>query len=202
MLELFLVIGILTIYNNITTMEIKLNAGDTFNTPTGCKAIIRDNQIIIEEKKEEPREFKDGDILMSKNHDRIVIFSKYSPNDKGLFDSYFSSTEDYTDGWYTDCFRHATQREKDSFFSKLYAKGLRWNAETKQMEKIRERAKRGENYLFIDNLGNIIELREEYGHFDNNNYNSGNYYLLKHRDQAEEDAKVIRAIYENRLIFK
>lgn len=148
MLELFLVIDILTIYNNITTMEIKLNAGDTFNTPTGCKATIKDNQIIIEEKKEEPKEFKDGDILMSKNHDRIVIFSKYSPNDKGLFESYFSSTEDYTDGWFTDCFRHATQREKDSFFSKLYAKGLWWNSVTKTMEKFRRRAKQGEKYLY------------------------------------------------------
>lgn len=63
MLELFLMVNTLTVYNNITTMEIKLNAGDTFIIPENCKAKIEDNKIIIEEKKEEPKEFKDGDIF-------------------------------------------------------------------------------------------------------------------------------------------
>lgn len=50
MLELFLVIDTLTVYNNITTMEIKLNAGDTFIIPEGCKATIEGDLIVIKEK--------------------------------------------------------------------------------------------------------------------------------------------------------
>lgn len=178
-------------------MEIKLSAGDKLNIPENCKATIEDNQIIIEEKQEE---FKDGDILHSINHDRIVIFSKYSPNDKGLFDCYYCSTEeDYTEGWFTDCFRQATQREKDSFFSKLYAKGLRWNAETKTMERIRKRAKDGEIFLFINSYGEVCETAEAGVTSDIDCYNSGNYYLLSERAQAEEDAKAVKAIFEKRL---
>ena len=175
---------------------IKLNAGDKIQIPTGCKATIEDNLIIIEEQKEE---FKDGDILHSLNHDRIVIFSKYSRNDKGLFDSYFCSTEDYTDAWFTDCFRHATEEEKQTFFDELWAKGLKWNAVTMQMERIRRRAELDEDYLYIDRGGNVIQEMEGATVFDDKNYNSGNYYLLSEREQAEEDAKAIKAIFEKRL---
>lgn len=181
-------------------MEIKLSAGDKINIPENCKATIKDNQIIIEEQKEEQKEFKDGDILHSINHDRIVIFSKYSPNDKGLFDCYFCSTEeDYTEGWFTDCFRHATQREKDSFFSKLYAKGLQWNAATKTMERIRKRAKWSEEYFYIHNSCEVYKTTEAGLPFDDENYNIGNYYLPEERAQAEEDAKAVKAIFEKRL---
>lgn len=52
-------------------MEIKLNAGDRINIPENCKATIEDNQIIIEEQKED---FKDGDVLHSKVTSLVVIF--------------------------------------------------------------------------------------------------------------------------------
>ena len=35
--------------------------------------------------------------------------------------------------------------------------------------------------------------------FDDRLYNSGNYYLLSEREQAEEDAKAVKAIFEKRL---
>ena len=199
MLELFLMVNTLTVYNNITTMEIKLNAGDKINIPENCKAKIEDNKIIIEEKKEEPKEFKDGDILHSLNSDRILIFSKYSPNDNGMFECYFSTTEDYTDGWFTDSFRHATEEEKQAFLYELRSRGLWWNSVTKTMEKFRRRAKQGEKYLFITYLGYVRESTDYYSRTDDERLDSGNYYLLEERDQAEEDAKVIRTIYENRL---
>ena len=179
-------------------MEIKLNAGDKINIPTGCKATIDNNQIIIEEQKE----FKDGDILHSRSHRRVVIFSNYSRDDKHVFNSYFNNTNDPNSAWFTDSFRPATEKEKQAFFDELKAKGLRWNAETKTMEKIRERAKIGEKYLTINEFGVVKELREEQCTFDNKKFNSGNYYLLSKREQAEEDAKAIRAIFEKRLKVK
>lgn len=178
-------------------MEIKLSAGDKIQIPTGCKATIEDNQIIIEEQKEV---FKDGDIMHSNMTGRVVIFKSYEDESCRVFCTYYNSANTSNNGWSADCFYHATEEEKQAFFDDLKAKGLRWNAETKTMEKIRERAKIGEKYLTINEFGVVKELREERCTFDNKKFKSGNYYLLSKREQAEEDAKAIKAIFEKRKI--
>ena len=177
-------------------MEIKLNAGDKINIPATCKATIEDNLIIIEKKQDD---FKDGDILHSKITDIVVIFSHYTRDDKHIFGSYLDSINDPNTGWFTEKFRLATEEEKQAFFDELWAKGLKWNAVTMQMERIRRRAELDEDYLYIDRGGNVIQEMEGATVFDDKNYNSGNYYLLSEREQAEEDAKAIRAIFEKRL---
>ena len=178
-------------------MEIKLNAGDKIQIPTGCKATIEDNQIIIEEQKEE---FKEGDILHSRNNDRIVIFSNYSRDDKHEFNSYFNSTNNPNSAWVSTYFRHATEEEKQRLFDKLKEQGLRWNAETKTMERIRKRAKEGETYLYIHSYGEVCETTEAGYPSDDELYNLGNYYYLpEEREQAEADAKAVKAIFEKRL---
>lgn len=177
-------------------MEIKLNAGDKITIPAGCKAIIEDNLIIIEEKKEE---FKDGDILHSKQTDRILIFKNYSHSCNEKFSCYYNNLDEDNFDWGTDFFRHATEEEKQAFFDELKEQGLRWNAETKQMERIKKRAKKGETYLAIDTLGEILEFIEYGEGFDDLAFKYGNYYLLEERAQAEEDAKAIKAIFEKRL---
>lgn len=178
-------------------MEIKLNAGDKLNIPENCKATIEDNQIIIEEQKEE---FKDGDILHSKITGIVVIFSHYTRDDKHIFGSYFNSTNnDPNTGWFTEKFRLATEDEKQAFFDELKAKGLRWNAETKEMERIRVRVKYGDLYLNVSTSCEVIEARECCDSVDNKRWEVGNYYLLSEREQAEEDAKAVRAIFEKKL---
>lgn len=177
-------------------MEIKLNAGDKINIPENCKAIIEDDLIIIEEKQEE---FKDGDILHSRNHRRVVIFSNYSRDDKHVFNSYFNNTNDPNSDWFTDLFRHATEEEKQAFFDELKTKGLRWNAETKELEKIRRRAEEGETYFCISSDCKVYDTTEAGVLTDDKYYNLGNYYLPSEREQAEEDAKAIKAIFEKRL---
>lgn len=177
-------------------MEIKLSVGDKIQVPAGCKATIEDNQIIIEEKKEE---FKNGDVLHSKITDIVVIFSHYTRDDKHIFGSYFDSINDPNTGWFTEKFRHATEDEKQRLFDKLKEKGLRWNAETKTMERIRLRVKIREPYLIVNRLGEIRSIPEEHTTFDDVNFDSGNYYLPSEREQAEEDAKAIKAIFEKRL---
>ena len=177
-------------------MEIKLNAGDRIIVPENCKATIEDNQIIIEE---EQSLFKDGDILISKYSTSILIFSNYREDGFGLFDSYFNNTNSSNSAWAVKNFRHATEEEKQAFFDELKAEGLRWNAKTKEMERIRKRAEKNEHYLFIARNGEIFEEEENEAIFDDKNYNSGNYYLLSERVQAEADAKAIKAIFEKRL---
>ena len=177
-------------------MEIKLNAGDKITIPTGCKATIEDNLIIIKKKQ---KKFKDGDILHSIKTDRILIFKNYSHSFNEKFSCYYNNLDEDNFDWDSTAFRHATKREKQHFFNELKAKGLRWNAETKQMEKIRKRAEKGEKYLFITGRGEIVEYTEDNDFDDNENYALGNYSLLSEREQAEEDAKAVRAVFEKRL---
>ena len=180
-------------------MEIKLSAGDKINIPTGCKATIEDNLIIIEEQKEV---FKEGDILHSNITGRVVIFKSYEDESCRVFCTYYNSANTSNNGWTADCFRHATEEEKQVFFEELKAKGLRWNAETKTMEKIRKRAKYGKSYLFIDKKCKVSEVYDNRAPIDNKNWEVGNYYLLSEIAQAEEDAKAIKAIFEKRLKVK
>lgn len=177
-------------------MEIKLNAGDKINIPENCKAIIEDNLIIIEEKQEE--EFKDGEVLIAIDSIVTLVFKGYHKN-INVFYSYYNNRGWSNEGWNPSKFRHATEEEKQAFSDELKAKGLRWNAETKGLEKIRPRAKEGERYLFIARNGEIFEEKDNEFAFDDKNYNSGNYYLPSEREQAEEDAKAVKAIFEKRL---
>ena len=179
-------------------MEIKLNAGDKINIPENCKATIEDNVIIIEEKKEE---LKDGDILHSIYDCTMIIFKALG--NAGGMTSYYNNGVETNEGWRVDAFRHATKEEKEAFFDDLKAKGLKWNAETKTMEKIRKRAQRGEEFLHITGLGNVVWNNDwGEGSSDDKFYNLGNYYLPEELEQAEEDAKAIKAIYEKRLKVK
>ena len=181
-------------------MEIKLSAGDKFQIPENCKATIKDNVIIIEEQNEELKEgFKDGDILHSKTSNIVAIFKYYTSEAKVTFCSYYNTYSTCQLGWDNSYFRHATEEEKQAFFDDLKAKGLRWNAETKQMERIRKRAREDESYLYIETDGVVTEEEDEGTPFDDKNYNLGNYYLLEELEQAEEDAKAIKAIFEKRL---
>ena len=176
-------------------MEIKLSAGDKINIPTGCKATIEDNQIIIEEQKEV---FKEGDILHSIFDGIMIIFKEFGKT--GEMSSHYDNDRlNISEWWLVASFRRATEEEKQAFFDELETKGLRWNAETKQMERIRKRVKYGDSYLFIDKKCKVSEVYDNRDPIDNKNWEVGNYYLLSEREQAEADAKAVRAIFEKRL---
>lgn len=178
-------------------MKILLSTGDKITIPEDCEATIEDNQIII--KKQEG--FKDGDILISKDSKYskyFVIFKSYDKTTKFAFNSYFNSADILNFYWFTEGFRLATEEEKQEFFDELKAKDLRWNSETKQIEKIRKRAMEDETYLYIHRDGNVHQTQESYSFFDNILYNLGNYYLLEERKQAEKDAERIKAIFKER----
>ena len=185
-------------------MEIKLSAGDTIQVPAGCKATIKENTIVIEKIEQE---FKDGDILSVTVLNNIKCPFIYKGIDaKGYYMYYVGIDYDRTvlvctdskERWGNKTAHYATEEEKQAFFETLEAKGLHWNAETKEMEKIRKRAKQGKKYLYINEAGIIHDYIEDYDIFDNKAYNIGNYYLLSEREEAEEDAKAIRAIFEKR----
>ena len=180
-------------------MEIKLNVGDKINIPTGCKAVIKDGVITFEKEQEE---FKDGDILHSKLTASVVIFKNYGDNSMDSFRIHYSNRNGGDLSWVTSSFRPATEEEKQALFDDLKANGLKWNAETKTMEKIRQRVEKGREYLIVNRLGDVVKLVDEHSTFDDMNYNLGNYFLPKEIEEAELAAKFIRAIFEKRLKVK
>jgi hypothetical protein len=102
-------------------MKVELQCGDTITIPDGCKATVKDNQIIVEEQ----QEFKDGDIVISKFHKRVLVFSNYREGNKQAFDNYFDGVNVSRSGWCTTNFRLATEEEKQAFFNALKINGLR-----------------------------------------------------------------------------
>lgn len=176
-------------------MEIKLSAGDKLNIPENCKATIENNQIIIEEQKE----FKDGEILSAIDSTIILVFKSYHKN-INVFCSYCNNTGWGNEGWNASKFRLATEEEKQKFFAELEAKGLHWNAETKTMERIRKRVKKGGEILIIAAQGGIITSYDDRDIIHDMLWNLGNYYLPNELEKAQEDFKAIRAIFEKRKI--
>lgn len=188
-------------------MEIKLNAGDKINIPTGCKATIEDNLIIIEEKKE----FKDGDVLsVTTLGGKTMPFIYKGVDERGFYKFHVGLNyigrvfvcPDDDARWGCDIPTLATEDEKQRLFDKLKEQGLRWNAEAKTMEKIRKRAQLNEGYLYINSNCEVSGTIEVGISTDDENYNLGNYYLPEDIAQAEEDAKAIKAIFEKRLKVK
>lgn len=173
-------------------MEIKLNAGDKITIPTGCKATIEDDLIVIEEKQED---FKDGDILHSNITGRVVIFKSYENDSCKHFCTYYNSANTSNNAWFADCFYPATEEEKQAFFDDLKAKGLKWNDETKQMEKIRKRAKKGREYLIVNRFGDVVKLVDEHSTFDDMNYNLGNYFFTRRNRGSRISCKIYQSIF-------
>ena len=173
-------------------MEIILNCGDKINIPEGCKAEIKDGVITIEK---EEKEFKRGDVIVSKI-DEILLVITYD-FDSNLLTSFVNIdahgnlfNNPYQKWNVSHDWRLATDEEKQLLFDKKKEHGLRWNAEEKKVEKIRWRAKYGEEYCYVGNQG-IIMVDKEDGHcVDENRHEFGNYLRTKY--QSEKAANFIK----------
>lgn len=151
-------------------MIVDFQCGDTVTIPEGCKAIVKDGSVVFEkEEKEEAKtqDFKDGDVLTSLFDNKVVFIfkedeSKQKDNRNGYYvcHTYVSYSVGYaievpTKDSLSFCghkedVRHATNEEKQFLFDKMKEQGLRWNAKEKRVEKIRWRAKKGEEYHFMN----------------------------------------------------
>lgn len=90
----------------------------------------------------------------------------------------------------------ASPSEKKELFDKLAGVGKRWNEETKQLENIRWRAKKGEAFYFVSNEGNnVMNLRESDGIFSSMRYKSNNYFRTA--EAAQKVADQIKEIFKN-----
>lgn len=186
-------------------MKVELQCGGTITIPEGCKATIKDGSVVFEKN----QEFEDGDILViTENEHRYGVFI-YKNTDSCGFHSFYvgintgntlTISKSLWQKWGNDALLdYATDKEKQELFDKMKEQGLRWNARTKQIERIRNRVKFGHEYLSITSTGNVIKVPDYANPNDNGRFNLGNYYLLEEREQAEKDAAEIRAIFEKRV---
>lgn len=152
-------------------MKVELQAGDTITIPNGCKAIIKDGSVVFEK----VQDFKDGDILTLLNNNKVVFIFKEDElkqkyNENGY---YVCHTANYCIDvpqkgspffcGYKEGVRLATDEEKQFLFNKMKERGLRWNAEEKRVEKIRWRAKYGDEYWYVTSSCSVAGdfMREE-----------------------------------------
>lgn len=141
-------------------MRIKLQAGDTITIPEGCKAIIKEGSVVFEK---EEQEFKDGDVLCSLYNSTMLIFKEEYKDHSDRFYTRYNTNHSSNEKWNKDAFRLATDEEKQLLFDKMKEQGLRWNAEEKKVEKIRWRAKYGEQYWYVTSSCSVAGdfMREE-----------------------------------------
>ena len=175
-------------------MEPTLNIGDNINIPENCEINVNNNVLTIKERKL----FEDGDILRSNIGDMFIIFENYRC--ENLFDSYYNTKNNDNTYWNAGAFRHATEEEKQTFFNDLKSKGLYWNADIKSLENTGKRVRRYERYLYINPYMDVVEATDEYNVFDNKFFETGNYYPLSEREQAEKDARRLRDFFKKRSI--
>ena len=176
-------------------MEVKFNAGDMCAIPDGCKATIKDGVVIFE--KEE--KFKDGDILVTiKDNKRRNAFI-YKNTDLNGFHSYYvginadgllSVNDSSSSRWGCYDLSYATEEEKQLLFDKMKEQGLKWNDEEKRVENIRWRAKKGEEYHFMNTDFTTVNTTELGDDVDTNRYDALNYFHTK--EQTIEAAKRVK----------
>lgn len=196
-------------------MKIELQCGDSITIPEGCKAVIEDGKVIFQ------TEFKDadyvpkrGDVVICTYH---VPYSTYNETVTAICTGHRDKYGTY------DCFvlyehggiikrnkgipvvekhdqyqskiRLATDEEKEILFDKMKEQRLLWNAEEKRVEKIRWRAKEGEEYSYVNSNMEVSSSRRpkdgEYKcDYEGNSYHSYNYFRTQ--EQTAEAAQRVK----------
>lgn len=178
-------------------MKVELQCGDTITIPEGCKAIVKDGSVVFEkEEKEKVQEFKDGDILVSTangiRHNAFI----YKVEDKKGSHSYYIGIDicgQLSFDKYLSCrwgnydLSYATEEEKQFLFDKMKEQGLQWNAEKKEVEKVRWRAKKGDRFYCFDTDFSVLDGLEEGSKLDDSSWRSYNYFRTA--EQVKEAIK-------------
>lgn len=177
-------------------MKVELQCGDTIAIPDGCKATIKDGNVIFERE----QEFEDGDVLAYKNSSSNTFPFIYKDTDEDGFYIFYVGVDcseniqlldDADNRWGNAPLRHATEEEKQLLFDKMKEQGLRWNAEEKRVEKIRWRAEKGEKYFTLKGATLVIDFyTEDFDRTDEKCHSYGNYFRTE--EQAEEAARRVK----------
>lgn len=163
-----------------------------------CTDISEMAKIIMDNYRElELGQWKDGDVLISKDGDSFAIFRRYEPD--FTFSSSLEATgyvcKEYSRGslCYVGLYRLATPSEVERFHDLLHRHGKEWDTEKKQLVDWRWKPKNGEAYYFIDSNTSVYETA-----YDENNINDslnvevGN--CFRTREEAEDMAAKVKKL--------
>lgn len=182
-------------------MKVELQNGDRITIPEGCRAQINGNEVVVE-KEEKSEDFNRGDILVSLSNE-IILVDDYDFKEGHLYsfvhvdlsgqlskEPYFQWNE-----WHD--WRLATDEEKQLLFDKMKEQGLKWNVEEKRVEKVRWRAKEGEDYWYISSECTVIEdtMKAEETMIGAGTIEEWkNYNHFRTKEQAEEAARRVKEV--------
>lgn len=184
-------------------MIVVFQCGDSITIPEGCKAIVKDGSVVFEkEEEEEVQEFKDGDVLVDDFKSsyfpyKIILIYKGTKTEDGCYKYYINRSQTGLLSENSSCsnfsnsrVRHATEEEKKELFDLMKENGLQWNAAEKRVEKIRWRAKKREEYYFMNTDLTTVES-SDYGYkIDVNHHKALNYFRTE--EQTKEAAKRVK----------
>lgn len=152
-------------------------------------------------------EFQDGDILAS---DRCIVIYNGVGEDEAIvcyggLNTSFNEISFYntpgTGFGYINDYRHATEEEKQKLFDAMAKEGMTWNAEKKQIEKKRWRAKKGDYYYYIDSSTMDVQRDVDFRcPKDDNRYRNGNYAEAKY--ELQDRAEKFKELLKDRRITK
>lgn len=160
------------------------------------KSEIKDGAVVVIPEYEENPVYKDGDILAMEsgsiiiyNSDNTLLYTKKGNNYYAALrnGSYLITKEDFTPnsffGYSSEIRGFATEEEKQKLFDVLAKNGYKWNAETKELERVLPRVSKGEIFFTFSVFFDIYQNEEKCDLLCDLYYKAGNYFL------TEEEAK-------------
>lgn len=160
------------------------------------KSEIKDGVVVVIPEYEEKPIYNDGDILAMEsgsiiiyNSDNTLLCTKKGNNYYAALrnDLCLITKKDFSPGSFfgynSDIRGLATEEEKQKLFDALAKNGYKWNAETKELEKVLPRVPKGEKFFAFCGTLEVFQREEERDLLCDGYYNAGNYFL------TEEEAK-------------
>lgn len=164
---------------------------------------VENGEVLVEVEFKEKFEPKGGDFCVSDTGLIFIVHNTYNVGKQMRAFSYIGESDNnkeiFKNLTYTiNNGRFATPEEKSEFLARLekeYHK--RWNEETKQLEDIRWRAKRGSKYYRVTTSGvfEVEECEETCSAISYLDYSCGNYFRTK--EAAQKVADQIKEIFKN-----
>lgn len=155
---------------------------------------IKDGVVVIIPEYEEKPKYNDGDILALKHGAVFIYNSNALPQWTG--NNYYAGVNrdsslsikkdyclDYFFGYPFEIRGFATEEEKQKLFDVLAKNGYKWNAETKELERVLPRVPKGEKFFAFSGFLEVFKKEEERDFLCDCYYKAGNYFL------TEEEAK-------------
>ena len=164
---------------------------------------IKDGHIVVKYSLKEEFIPQHGDIIFVKSGDDtfIEVFDCYKDDCiwcscyLSLRTNSFRNKKGYLTKREIDEIRLAIKVEKALLFSAIKGKGLTFNEETKEVEKIRWRTEMCGIYYYVDTSGKVIRDFDNRWSPDDSRFLSGNYF--KTREDAEPYSQKVKELFKS-----